>query len=258
MFDVDRHTIHIEDVVSLFGVGLSTGYRYLRELVDAGFLTQLGKGNYSLGPRIFELERLAQLTDPLLRAGRAAMSDLLPADAVCAALLCTLYRDRVLCVHHVGAEEITQGSTRMAIQQARGIALPLFSGAGSQIILANLKPHRIRSLYLGHTAAIAEAGLGENWFKFRANLANMRNAGFAESIRSVEPQLYGIAVPVFRADDSVVGSLLLLTLNKDAERQHARQTMLPLLIRKSGDIRAQLTHLEAASEAPATRTHYVP
>ncbi|MGE0798246.1 MAG: IclR family transcriptional regulator [Lautropia sp.] len=249
LFHVDRHTIHLEDVIAQLGVGRSTGYRYLQELTDAGFLAQLGKGVYSLGPRIVQLERLLQLTDPLLLAGRAVMDEFLPGGANRAVMLCTLFRDRVLCLHQVGAESILQGSIRATVERARGTALPLFTGAGSQIILAHLPPHRARSLYLSNQAQIADAGLGTDWATFRQNLARMRKAGFAVTWRPGTPPVAGIAVPIFRPDAQVVGSLVLLLTESaaDPETEQRHEALVTLLRAKAAAIQGKLSELDGAS-----------
>ena len=45
----------------------------LLEGCDAGLLVPQSGGQYGLGPRIIELERLVALTDPLYLAGRAVL-----------------------------------------------------------------------------------------------------------------------------------------------------------------------------------------
>lgn len=42
-----------------------TGYRYLKELMQAGLLQRLNGGYYALGPRIALLDYIIRTTDPL-------------------------------------------------------------------------------------------------------------------------------------------------------------------------------------------------
>lgn len=210
LFDVERPTVHVDEVVAALDVGVSTAYRYLRELADVGLIASRGKGTYTVGRRVVELERILQIADPLLVAGKPVLDALVPECRNRAVLLCAPYGDRVLCVHQVGVEEIRHRRRVMTIQRGRGISFPLFKGAGSQIILAHLPPHRIKSLYLQHPESIAEAGLGANWTEFRQALTAMRRAGHVTTTGRLNAGMLSVAVPILRADGYIAGSLLML------------------------------------------------
>lgn len=210
LFSLERPTIRVEEVVQGFNIVQSTAYRYLKELTDAGLLAQQGKGVYSLGRRIVELERLLQLSDPLLLAGREVMESLQNFADNRAFLLCAYYKDAALCVYKVGPDEITYNGAPMKILRGRGTVLSLFSGAGSQAILANLPPHQIKSLYLTSAPQIGKAGLGESWKEFRVALADIRKQGFAQTIGKMNPGMHSVAVPILKADGKAAGSLLMI------------------------------------------------
>jgi DNA-binding IclR family transcriptional regulator len=235
MFTLEHPTLHVDEVVAAFGVGQSTGYRYLRELSDAGLVASQGKGSYSLGRRIVELERLLQLSDPLLLAGQPVMDGLRAYSANRAFLLCTPYNSRVLCVYKVGADEITLRGEGMPIQRGRGTTFPLFRGAGSQVILAYMPPHQIKSLYLSHAGEIAESGLGTTWKDFRVALAQIRKQGFAQTIGRVNPGMYSLAVPIMKADGKVAGGLLMLG---PVDALQDGMALVPVLQGKAGEIAA--------------------
>ncbi|HSV83485.1 MAG TPA: IclR family transcriptional regulator C-terminal domain-containing protein [Ramlibacter sp.] len=217
LFSLERTTIRVDEVVQAFGIVQSTAYRYLKELCDAGLLAQQGKGIYSLGRRIVELERMLQLSDPLLLAGRPVLDSLEHESANRAFLLCAHYKDGALCVYKVGPDEIQFRGAPMKIQRGRGTLLPLFTGAGSQVILAHLPAHQIKSLYLANGREIAQAGLGESWKDFRDQLAQIRKQGYAETVGKMNPGMHSLATPVIRDDGKVVGSLLMLGAASDAE-----------------------------------------
>ncbi|HYD59942.1 MAG TPA: IclR family transcriptional regulator C-terminal domain-containing protein [Noviherbaspirillum sp.] len=219
LYSVDRTTLHIDDVAQTFDVSQSTAYRYLKELCDAGFLAQLGKGNYSLGPKIVELERLLRLTDPLYIAGTLAMANLKDLCEKRALLLCTLYNDRVLCIQKAGVDALPMNGKQIPIMRDRGTPFPLFKGAGSLAILAHLPQHRIKSLYLANQTQISEAGLGETWKDFREKLSAIRKDGYAMTVGQVNTKMLGIAVPIILSTGEVSGSLLLLTQNSADERE---------------------------------------
>ena len=58
-----------ERIIEQLAYSRPTGYRYVRELVSAGFLVRVAPGSYSLGPRIIELDYQIRQSDPLLKAG---------------------------------------------------------------------------------------------------------------------------------------------------------------------------------------------
>jgi DNA-binding IclR family transcriptional regulator len=219
LFSADATIIQIESVAEQLSVGRSTAYRYLQELGERGFLVQRGKGRYALGPRVIELERLLQNSDPLLNAGKIVMAQLADLCQNRTLLLCTLFKDRVLCTHQVGANDIVYNKEKMPIYRGRGSALPLFQGAGSQAILAYLAPHQIRALYLAKAAEIREAGLGDDWKSFRGALTAIRKQGYAATVGRRNAKVLALAVPVLSVTGQVIGSLLLLSPNTDNERE---------------------------------------
>lgn len=237
LFTLQHPRLHIDEVVASFGVGQSTAYRYLRELSDAGLVASQGKGYFSLGRRIVELERMLQLSDPLLLAGKPVLDSLQEHCANRAFLLCTPYNGRVLCVYKIGAEEIVLDGQPMAIQRGRGTSFPLFRGAGSQVILAHMLPHQIKSLFLSNTAEIAESGLGATWKDFRTALAAIRKQGYARTLGRMNPGMYSVAVPVLKSDGRVAGSVLMLGAATEAD---AAMSLVPALHEKAARIAAGL------------------
>lgn len=244
LFTLERSTIRVEEVAEGFDIVQSTAYRYLKELCDAGLLAQQGKGVYSLGRRIVELERLLQLSDPLLLAGRPVMESLQTFAANRAFLLCTYYKDATLCVYKVGPEEIGYEGARMKILRGRGTIFSLFSGAGSQVILASLPPHQIKSLYLFNAPEIAKAGLGETWKNFRAALSEIRKLGFAQTVGKINPGMHSLAVPIVRADGKVVGSILMLGPASPGEMKASVQ-LVPSLQLKASEVASAMVISDA-------------
>ena len=228
LFTIDQPTLSVDDVIQRLDLVQSTAYRYLKELCDSGLLAPQGKGVYSLGRRIVELERLLQLSDPLLHAGRVAMEGMDVEYPNRSFLLCAFYKDATLCIHKVGPDEIRFRGQRMKILRGRGTVLSLFTGAGSQVLLAHLPPHQLTSLYLTHAPAIAEAGLGESWKEFRTRLGQIRKQGYAETVGRMNPGMHSLAVPVNRPDNKLAGSLLMLGSASPAEMAQAREMVLAL------------------------------
>lgn len=226
LFSLDTPVLRVEDIGLRLGYTRASAYRYVRDLCDAGLLAPAGSGAYALGPRVLELERLVRLTDPLLRASQLVLARMRPAAARGGGVLlvCSLYRDRVLCIHQEGAERLTAAGRIIAIQRVRGLPMPLFRGAASLSILAHLPPRQARALHARQRDAIAQAGLGATWAAFRTRLADIRQAGYAVSTGQMDPDLSAVSAPILlpgegaAAAPQVLGSLTRVMTRDEFER----------------------------------------
>lgn len=209
-----------EGLLRLAGASRATGYRYLTTLQRAGLITAVTNGNYTLGPRIAELDRQVRLCDPLYQAGGPVMRAMTRRTGH-TSLLCALYADRVMCVR----DERSGNGPRELFN--RGQSRPLFTAAASKIIMAFLAPHQLRRLYRNNPAPIARAGLGHDWDSFRAALRVIRAAGYAYTVGEFNPGIAGISAPVFNSGKAILGSIGLAM-----EARHVVPETLPALARQ--------------------------
>ena len=205
LFAETRPVWSVDEIAAHFSYTRSTAYRYVRELADAGLLTQAENARYSLGPRILHLDRQLRMSDPLVQ-GMHALEPKLPrwSDEQMW-LLCRLYRDTVTCIHQVG-------QLRQGLSFSRGYPMPLFRGATSKAILAFLPERQYTHLYLDNPELVKDAGLGANWTEFKSSLRQIRQDGYAVSVGEVDADVFGIAAPVFGGSRKVIGSLSLVRL----------------------------------------------
>jgi DNA-binding IclR family transcriptional regulator len=202
LFSLDRPIWTVEEVVAELGVSISTAYRYVLSLEDAGLVTTSSPGKYILGPAIIQLDRQIQITDPLLCHARPVMEKIAtyaPEGSV--VLLCRVFGDSVLCMHQV----YTQGP-QSPVSYERGRPMPLFRGATSSIILAHQPARILKKLYAAHEKEIAQSGFGRDWQAFRDAMAKLRKAGFAVSYGAVDWGRIGIGAPLL-SEERAVGSL---------------------------------------------------
>ena len=73
LFTAEHPTWVIDDMMEALGYARATGYRYVKDLVDAGLLQKVSVGHYALGGRIIELDYQLRQTDPVLQAARKVM-----------------------------------------------------------------------------------------------------------------------------------------------------------------------------------------
>jgi DNA-binding IclR family transcriptional regulator len=199
--EAETDPVSFETLHARLGFTRSTLYRYLKTLQDAGLAAAFHDRGFTLGPRVAELDYRMRLSDPLIAAARPVMAEL-AASLPGIALLCRRYRDRVLCVHQDGSLGPALRST-----YERGLAMPLFRGAASRVILAHLPSSSIARLQARHAAGFAEAGLGDTPTAARAALHSIRRRGWDMTSGQVTPGVTGVAAPVLDGRGAILGSL---------------------------------------------------
>ena len=256
LFSGDAPVWSVNDIASKLGYTRATGYRYVAELCDAGLLMRVAQGTYSLGPRIIELDRQIRHRDPLLAIGEPVMQRLLAPDRGQVILVCSLFRDKVLCTHQMS------NGTDLALSYTRGRPMPLFRGATSKVILAFLPERRLTRLYLENRAEIARARLGRTREEFLGALKEIRKRGYAVTHAEVDADVVGIGVPLLAGERSVIGSLSIVFPGaRYPRRQEAH--LAAELSRAADTIRSELARLaqaprrkprRASSPAPRKRS----
>jgi DNA-binding IclR family transcriptional regulator len=208
VFTEDRPFATAEEVATLIEIPRTTAFRYLSQLTNSGLVTKLS-GRYSLGPRIIQLDYLMRRSDPLVTASRDAMVELAAATR-CSVVLSSLYGDQVLNVHQ------ESGSDTTVFTYGRGRTLPLFRGAASKIILANLTTPRLRAIYDARAGDTDRDELGTDWEAFSEYLRRVKRQGIYLSQGEVDEGVTGIAAPLFNAEGLVIGCLSLVFTSQRA------------------------------------------
>ncbi|MGP0090043.1 MAG: IclR family transcriptional regulator [Xanthobacteraceae bacterium] len=215
LFTPDRPEWTVETAASEVGVSVSTAYRYFRSLCRIGLLDPYAGGAYVLGPAIIEFDRQIRIGDPLIKVAGPVMRKLVAqAGHVGVALLCRVYRNRVMCVH-----QESEGHIDHAVGYERGRPMPMFRGASSKIIFAHLSSRSARWLVLKHQVEIAASGLGSDWEAIKLTLRRMRAAGICITRAEVDRDRVGIAAPVFDPSGKVLGSVGLAVPLADVTNQ---------------------------------------
>lgn len=203
LFTVEHPEWTVEEAAGELGLAVSTAYRYFRSLSKAGLIVAFTAGRYVLGPAVIQYDRQIRLCDPLTTTAQPTMKKLTEQMlSHTVILLCRLFRNQVICVHQ---ESVYKPD--FAFSYERGRAMPLFRGAASKVILANMPLRTVKALYAEHASKFAQSALGKNWDEAKERLRALRNVGVAITQGEVDPGMCGIAVPMFDPAGAIVGSL---------------------------------------------------
>lgn len=207
LFETNRPVWTVGQISSALEISASTAYRHVRDLVKSGFLDPVTGAGYSLGPAFIRYDRILRQNDPLIQIADPVMAALLDRTSQsCMVVLCRRFKDCVMCVHEVrGKKSLGQTSYE------RGIAMPMFLGATSKVILAQLPDRMLKSIYLANEKTIRRVLRTRNWAEFKAELKEIRGAGFAMTESEVAKGRTALAAPITRNGQLVAGISLIVT-----------------------------------------------
>lgn len=203
LFTGSHPTWHTDEINAALGYARATGYRYVKDLVEAGLLQKVSAGRYALGPRITELDYQLRQSDPVLLTA-APLMDALVENSGLDAVLTAMYGSRLVDIHRASADP------ELILKYGRGRRRPLFQGAAPKVIIAFLPRAQLVRLYESNAQDIADAGLGASWVEFRTQLSAIRTEGYYRSQGELEAGIGAIAVPVLNGEDEVVAALALV------------------------------------------------
>jgi DNA-binding IclR family transcriptional regulator len=241
LFNEEHPVWHTDEINASLDYTRATGYRYVKDLVEAGLLQKIAAGRYSLGPRIIELDYQLRRSDPLLLAAVAAMDELVK-EARLDAVLTTIFGSKVVDIYRASMDLSLQ------LSYGRGRPRPLFLAASPKVILANLPRAQLVKLYASAAAEAAKCGMGNSWTEFRANLAYIRREDFWATSGELQQGMAAAAVPIFNAEGDIAAALAVVGPSTSLEA--TGQSRLKALLKKArGDIQDRIKqNFRACSE----------
>lgn len=201
LYSSEHTALTADDIGAQLGLARTTCYRYIRELMHAGLLVSRA-GLYGLGPRIIQLDHRIRQSDPLLKAGRPVLAQLVERTGA-VGLLATLFDGQIVNIHQEGGDETSLG-------YSRGTTVPTFRSASSKIILAHLKPARLQRLWNAHREWPDVQAIGADWSDFLAHMQAIRRQRYWVSHGELDPGAVGVAAAVLLPDGAVAGSMTLV------------------------------------------------
>ncbi|MDW3688233.1 IclR family transcriptional regulator C-terminal domain-containing protein [Cupriavidus sp. CV2] len=232
LFCEERPIWHADDINEALGYSRATGYRYVKDLVDAGFLQKVSAGHYSLGARIIQLDYQLRRSDPVLLAAVPVMNELARKSTL-DAVLTTMFGTKVIDTYRASSDPTLE------LNYGRGRPRPLFLGAAPKVILSCMARPQLVRIYEADMTKAADCGLGKSWAEFRDHLSQIRKQGFYLSDGELDRGIAGAAVPICNADGEAAAALTLVG-SAEAVEKIGEVRLRRLLNRAREDIQAKL------------------
>ncbi|KAA9166436.1 IclR family transcriptional regulator [Amycolatopsis acidicola] len=199
-FQSGAYRLRLSELSRRSGVPKASAYRLAQELVQWGLLDRSGDA-YQLGLRIFELGQRVPVSAVLRAVARPLLTDLFTATRA-TIHLAVLDGTHVMYLEKVGGKASVHthshvGGRLPAACTATGKALLAHSSDVDEL-LAELERTGLTKLTSRTVASVDE---------LRAQLAQVRERGFALEQEETAPGLASVAVPLMGADETVYGSV---------------------------------------------------
>jgi DNA-binding IclR family transcriptional regulator len=200
LFDVSSPVLSAGDISERLGMSRSTTYRYLQSLRSSDLLEEdAAGGGFRLGPRVFELARIARQGLGLSEIALPVMSD-----------LCAEVDETVLLTRRAGTMAVclerVETSHPIRLSYERGHLLPLHAGAPSKVLLAYEEEAGFDLESLGKLEQFTAATITDPP-KLRKELARIREQGYALSSGEIDLGVRGVAAPIFGSDGTIAAGI---------------------------------------------------
>ncbi|AEY00060.1 transcriptional regulator [Oceanimonas sp. GK1] len=177
------------------GQPLSSTYRYLAVLTRWSLVQERHSGHYAPGPMAVQLAAGFEQHNSVLTWARPLLSELAVRTGESAALMMLSGR-RALCV------EMIDSSQALRCCYQKGHSQPLLRGASAKALLAFAEPS-LREAVLAGLRPAEQAAL-------ETELAAVREQGYAVSEGEIDPNIWGVSVPVLSSREHLLGGISLM------------------------------------------------
>jgi DNA-binding IclR family transcriptional regulator len=223
LYDDTRPTLSAAEVAEHLGMSRSTTYRYLQSLRAAGLLEEAdsSKATFRLGPRIFELARVARKGLGLTEVAAPAMRRLVEETGE-TVLLTRLSGSHVVCV------EREESNQHLRLSYERGQVLPVHAGASAIVLLAWLEPAELDRILEATTLERFTDATTTDANVLRARLSEIRKLGYAVTFGERDPGVVGVAAPIQDENGSVAAGLSVVLPSHRVDERKLQDTITAL------------------------------
>ncbi|MCB9452754.1 MAG: IclR family transcriptional regulator [Anaerolineaceae bacterium] len=200
LFSSERTQISMTEIQDELSLSQSTAYRYIRILVDRGFLERVDSGNYRLGATLIALSRAAHHSDRNLRLAALPSMKRIAEETRESVSLMRLVNRRVVCI------ESLEGQYALRVTIEYGRTQHLHSGASSKVLLAFTNDSQWDNLLDFPLKKLTENTITESGPLYK-HLKEIRRAGYAVSDGEIDVGARAVAVPIMNRHDQVAAAL---------------------------------------------------
>jgi DNA-binding IclR family transcriptional regulator len=205
LFTHQQPQMGLSQIARATGQNKATCHRLLTEMQSRGLVEQTGPAReYRLGPAVLRLAALRETAVPTRDAAMPALRALAEATGE-TAHLSHLVAGRLQTLAFVYSAR-----HGMQVRMEDADFLPFHATASGMAVLAFL-PDAAQKAILSAPLANLTGITQTDPTLLQARLPDIRTAGFSETDSTFEPDVYGIAVPLFDAQYACIGSLAVAT-----------------------------------------------
>jgi len=197
LITADRSEISAATVASELGMNPGTAHRFLLSLEEAGALTSVRRGAFSIGPRIETLGRVAETVNPMWTRVQRVIDDI-SSELNESVMACRLGRNGPTCM------AVSTADRPISVNIRVGTELPMTITAQGKLWLAMMSEADRKSWFKKHpgeTVALGDPQVLER------ELASIRAAGISLNRGDNEPDIGAVAVPIFLGDGQMYLSI---------------------------------------------------
>ena len=203
LFD-DQHRIwSLGDLIKASGLKRTTVFRLMTSLEEVGIVRKRSQGGYILGERLIALGGRAMRANPLRTVARPFMeqlSALTTESTILDTLLILDGRPKSMVVEEV------QGHHLLGLAQHIGSHFPAHSTSTGKVLLAYQSAKNLAALDLTNLTQFTQFTITDT-DRLLAELADVRQAGYATAIGELTIGMMAIAAPIFDMHGEVVAAL---------------------------------------------------
>lgn len=214
-----RGPMRVSEIASEMGIGLSTAHRLVATLREQRFVRQQPDGKrYELGSAMLFSSEVTALQHCVNVSAR--IMEQLQERVNETVHLSVLRGDRCLFAASVESQRMVRVTSRV------GQGPLAHTAAGGKVLLAALSDERLRELFPSEELPASTERSLRSRTALMAELAVVREQGFARNIGESEVDMYALAVPVRRPSGEIIASLTIAApLSRVEADLHADQAV---------------------------------
>lgn len=200
LFSSERTQISLNEIQDELSLSQSTAYRYIRILVERGFLEKVDSGNYRLGVTLITLSRAAHHSDRNIRLAALPGMKRIAEETRESVSLMRLVNRRAVCI------ESLEGQYALRVTIEYGRTQHLHSGASSKVLVAFSNESHWDHLLELPLKRFTENTITEPGQLYQ-HLREIRRDGYAVSDGEIDVGARAVAVPIMNRHDQVAAAL---------------------------------------------------